>query len=215
MHIPDGFLDTKTWTALGVVSLLAAGTAVAKTGNAAGEERVPLMGVMASFVFAAQMLNFPVGGGTSGHFMGAALCAILLGPFSAVLVMTTLIIVQCLLFQDGGVTALGANVFNMGVIGSFTGYGVYRSLEFLTPKGFKGAKARLVSAAAAGWCSVVLSSSACAGELALSGTVPLAAALPAMAGVHAVTGIGEAAVTAVILGFITKVRPDLLEIEKI
>ena len=122
MHIPDGFLDTKTWIGMGGISALFIGAAVRTANKKISEKHIPLLGVMAAFVFAAQMFNFPVGGGTSGHFMGATLIAILLGPWASVLIMTTVLTVQCLIFQDGGLTALGANIFNMGVVGGFFGY---------------------------------------------------------------------------------------------
>ena len=122
MHIPDGFLDTKTWIGMGCISTVFIGVAVRQANKKISEKHIPLLGVMAAFVFAAQMFNFPVGGGTSGHFMGTTLIAILLGPWASVLIMTTVLTVQCLIFQDGGLTALGANIFNMGVVGGFFGY---------------------------------------------------------------------------------------------
>jgi len=211
MHIPDGFLDLKTWAALDVVSAGALAVAVNKTRRVLGEKHIPLMGVIAAFIFAAQMLNFPVAGGTSGHFMGGVLAAILLGPLSGVVIMAVVLIVQCLVFQDGGITALGANVFNMGVIGSIAGYYIYKGISRL---GLKG-KLDFVAAFIAAWLSIVLAASACAVELAISGTVPLNISLPAMAGVHAIIGIGEALITVIVLSVITKVRPDLREIEKV
>lgn len=214
MHIPDGFLDAKVWTTLGVVSGLTLVLAVKKTSNRAhteggsGEKQIPMMGIVSAFVFAAQMLNFPVAGGTSGHFMGGVLVAILLGPFSGLLVMSSVLIVQCLVFQDGGLTALGANIFNMGIIGAILGYYIYLVI-------LKAIKRMSISSFIASWLSIVLASSACAVELAISGTVPLKVAFPAMAGVHSLIGIGEGIITALVLGFILQTREDLLQIEKV
>jgi cobalt/nickel transport system permease protein len=212
MHIPDGFLDTKTWITLSVVSGGAIGYAVKKTKKIADEKHIPLLGVMAAFIFAAQMVNFPVAGGTSGHFMGGALAAILLGPFSGILVMTTLLSVQCLVFQDGGITALGANIFNMGILGTFASYFIYAVLN----RGWgRMGHYRLVVAGIAAWFSIVLASAACAVELGISGTVPLRIVMPAMVGVHSLIGIVEALITGLIISFISKARPDLLELEKV
>lgn len=211
MHIPDGFLDPKTWIVLDVVAAGGVAVAIARANKKMDEKHIPLMGVTAAFIFAAQMLNFPVAGGTSGHLMGGVLAAILLGPFAGVLVMATILMVQCFIFQDGGVTALGANIFNMGVIGAGLGYYIY----FWLNKIFGATRGMFVSAFAAGWFSIVLAASACALELALSGTVPLKVALPAMAGVHALIGIGEGLITVAVLSLVIKVRPDLLEIQKV
>ncbi len=210
MHIPDGFLDAKTWIALSVASGGFLGYAIKKVSKKIGEKHIPLIGVMSSFIFATQMLNFPVAGGTSGHFMGAALAAILLGPFIGLLVMATVLIIQCLVFQDGGLTALGANIFNMGVVGAVLSYYIYTGIKkMFGPKGIA------VSAFIVGWFAIVLSASICAVELAISKTVPLKVALPAMAGVHSLIGIGEGLITVLVLSFINKIRPDLMDIEKI
>src|SRR2546428_6491106 len=118
MHIPDGFLSAPVWAGMDAVSASVVGVAVRRVQRTLDGAQVPLMGMAAAFVFAAQMINFPVAGGTSGHLLGGLLAALLLGPAPAVVVMTTVFVAQCLLFQDGGLTALGANVFNMGIIGS-------------------------------------------------------------------------------------------------
>lgn len=207
MHIPDGFLDSKTWVGLGVVSVAVVGIAVSKTSKNMGEKHIPMMGITSAFIFAAQMLNFPITGGTSGHFMGAVLAAILLGPLSALLIMTVVLIIQCLIFQDGGLTALGANIFNMGVIGAIGGYYLYLGLKKIIGM-FK-------SAFIASLVAIVLSASACAAELAFSKTVPIVVVLPAMVLVHSLIGIGEGMITIAVLGFVKKTRPDLLELEKI
>ncbi|OHC07790.1 MAG: cobalamin biosynthesis protein CbiM [Planctomycetes bacterium RIFOXYD2_FULL_41_16] len=211
MHIPDGFLDTKTWIGMGGISALFIGIAVRTANRKISEKHIPLLGVMAAFVFAAQMFNFPVGGGTSGHFMGATLIAILLGPWVSVLIMTTVLTVQCLIFQDGGLTALGANIFNMGVVGGFFGYYINTIIRLF----IQGGKGLFIGIFTAAWCSLVLSATCCAVELSISGTAPLKIVLPAMAGIHAVIGIGEGFITIATLSLLTRVRPDLLELQKI
>ncbi len=211
MHIPDGFVSAPVATVGLVVAAGCIAGAVKSTNRKMGEKQVPLMGVLAAFIFAAQMLNFPIAGGTSGHLIGAALAAILLGPGAGILIMTCVLAVQCLVFQDGGLFALGVNIFNMGIVASLVGYYVYRGGAFL-PGGRKGVA--LVSGGLAAWLSVVTASVACAVELAISGTVPLGVALPAMAGVHALIGIGEGAITVAVLSLIMATRADLLEMQK-
>lgn len=211
MHVPDGFLDTKTWIALTGISSIAIGIALNKTGKEIGEKQVPVMGITAAFIFVAQMLNFPIAGGTSGHFMGGVLAAVLLGPLTGVLIMSTVLIIQCLIFQDGGLTTLGANIFNMGVIGSIVGYYIYAGLNRL----IYVKNGSFISAFIAAWLSIVLAAAACSVELAISGTVPLKTSLFAMLGVHSLIGIGEGLITISVLSFIHKTRPDLLELKKI
>jgi len=211
MHIPDGFISAPVATAGCVVAVGCIAYAVKATNKKVGEKQIPLMGVLAAFIFAAQMLNFPIAGGTSGHFLGAALAAILLGPWAGLLIMTCVLAVQCLIFQDGGLFALGANIFNMGIIAGFISSYVYRGGTFLFGR---HKKRKLLSGGVAAWLSVVIASVACAFELAISGTVPLGVALPAMAGVHALIGIGEGAITAAVLSLIMATRADLLEIQK-
>ncbi|MDD5688643.1 MAG: cobalt transporter CbiM [Elusimicrobia bacterium] len=207
MHIPDGFLDVKTFSVLYSVSAVTIGVAIKKLNKNLSEKQIPMLGVLAAFVFAAQMLNFPVAGGTSGHFMGGVLISILLGPMSGLLIMSTVLIVQCFIFQDGGLTSLGANVFNMGIIGSIAGYYIY--------KGLKKIFSRTISTFIACWISIIMASSFCAAELAISGIVPLKLVFLAMVSVHALIGVGEGLITVTVLSFVSKVRPDLLELEKI
>ena len=206
MHIPDGFLDTKTAATAAVLSTTAIGVAVRAVKQTLPPAKVPLMGLTAAFVFAAQMLNFPVAAGTSGHLMGAVLAAVLLGPGAAILVMSCVLIVQCLLFADGGLLALGANILNMAVIGSLSGHAVYTAVKRVV----KGDRGRLVAAGFAAWCSTVVASVACAGELAWSGTVSWGAAFPAMANVHMIVGLAEGLITTLVIAAISKARPDLL-----
>jgi len=211
MHIPDGFLSTPVAAAGCVAAVGSVAYAVKATNKKMGEKQIPLMGVLAAFIFAAQMLNFPIAGGTSGHFLGAALAAILLGPWAGVLMMTCVLVVQCLIFQDGGLLALGANIFNMGVVGSFFSYYLYQGVARL----FGGSRrAKLVGGGLVAWFSVVLAAVACAIELWVSGTMPLKVALPAMGGVHVFIGIGEGLITAAVLGLILATRADLLELQK-
>ncbi len=167
--------------------------------------RVPLLGLAAAFLFAAQMVNFPVAGGTSGHLVGGVLAAALLGPSAAIVVLTTVLIVQCFLFADGGVLALGANIFNMAIIGGAGGYAIYRGMCALLP----GTRGQVAAVAFAGWCSTVLGAISCAGQLAWSGTVAWPVAFTAMTSVHMVIGIGEGLISALVLLAIQRVRPDL------
>ncbi len=211
MHIPDGFLDAKTWGTLWGVSGGTTAYALYKVRNRLDGAKIPLLGITAAFIFAAQMLNFPVAGGTSGHFLGAMLACVLLGPWEGVLTMVVVLAVQCLFFADGGLTALGANIFNMAVVGGLASY----ALLWLTRKPLKGRvgeKASLLSTTAFfSWFSVVLASLACSFELAISGTVPLGTALPAMVGVHCLIGIGEAIITTIVIAVVLQTRPDLVD----
>jgi cobalt/nickel transport system permease protein len=207
MHIPDGFLSNSINVTTFVISAGACAYAVRKVNRTFGEKEVPLMGVTAAFIFAAQMLNFPVAGGTSGHFLGAVFASVLLGPWASLLIMTIVLIVQCLGFADGGLTALGSNIFNMGIIGSLGGFLVFSIIYALLQKSRNGF---FIALAIASWFSIVLGASAAALELAISGTSPLGVALPAMAGIHALIGIGEAMITAAAVSLILKARPDLV-----
>jgi len=175
--------------------------------SALGKKKASLMGVVGGFVFAAQMLNFPVKYGTSGHLVGGVLAAILLGPFEAALVMTAILVVQAFLFSDGGIFALGANIFNMGILATLGGYYLYYSLKKTLSK--KGGM--LFSAFIAAWLSVVLASIACSFELGLSGTYSLSRILPAMVNVHILIGLCEALITVGILTLVLKTKPELFK----
>lgn len=211
MHIPDGFITTPVAAAGIVASVASIAYGVKATNKQMGEKQVPMMGVLAAFIFAAQMLNFPVAGGTSGHFVGAALAAIILGPWSSVLIMSCVLIVQCLIFQDGGLLVLGANIFNMGVIAVFIGYFTYKGI-FAVMRGSK--TGRLVGAGIGAWISVVASALACAAELAISGTSPWAIAIPAMGVVHMLIGVGEGLITVAVIALVMATRADLLELQQ-
>jgi cobalt/nickel transport system permease protein len=208
MHTPDGFLNLPVAVVCYALAGIAVAYAVRRTSREIRERQVPLMGVMAAFIFAAQMLNFPVAGGTSGHLLGGALAAILLGPWAAILVLTSVLGIQALVFQDGGLIALGANVLNMAVIGVLVGYGTYHGLRVL----LRGQRWGVLSSAfVAAWLSVFLASIACALELGASGTSSYTVVLPAMGGVHALIGIGEGLISAAALAFILATRRDLIE----
>lgn len=203
MHIPDGFLSVLVSVIFWIISVVTIGIALKKTGHLLGERQVPLMGVLAAAIFAGQMLNFSVTGGTSGHLLGAAIATILLGPWPAVLVMTCVVSVQALLFQDGGLLALGTNIFNMAIIGVFVSYAVNTVSKKLIKNIF-------VSGFLTAWSSIFIASLACALELAISGTSPANIAVPAMAAIHALIGIGEGLITVGALALIYASRKDLL-----
>jgi len=207
LHIPDGFLSVPVAAAGWIVAALCIGYALLKTRDQLGEKQIPLMGVLAAFIFAAQALNFPVAGGTSGHLLGATLAAIVAGPWAAVLIMTSVIGLQAILFQDGGLLSLGWNIVNMGILGAFTGYAVY---QFARRAIGDSRTSLIVGGALGGWLSVMLGAAATAVQLALSGAAALSIALPAMLGVHALIGVGEALITAGALLFVDATRPDLL-----
>jgi cobalt/nickel transport system permease protein len=207
MHIPDGFLSMAVSVALWVVAVAFVWLALNRGRNTLGERQVPLTGVLAAFIFSAQMLNFVVAGGTSGHFMGAALATLLVGPWVSVLIMTCVVSVQALLFQDGGLIALGSNITNMAVVGSFSALFAYLILTQILGKSATGL---WISRFGSAWVSIVIASLACAVELGLSGTSPLRLALPAMGGVHALIGIGEGVITTAALAMIYASRRDLL-----
>src|ERR1700739_4888980 len=152
MHIPDGFLTPRVWGPLDVVSGSVVAWSLKKVSAVFEEKAVPLMGVLAAFIFAAQMINLPIAGGTSGHFLGGALAGALLGPWAGLVIITVVLFVQCFLFQDGGVAALGANIFNMGILGSMGGALLYRGGMRI----FRGPRATFVSGFAAGWLAMVL-----------------------------------------------------------
>lgn len=211
LHIPDGFLSAPVAVVGWLLTIIAIALALRNTRDQLGERQVPLMGVLAAAVFAGQMLNFTIPGGTSGHLLGGALVAILLGPWAAVLVMTAVVSIQALLFQDGGLVVLGFNILNMGVLTAFTGYFVYTFLKRLLGD---NRRSLLVAGFVGGWLSVMVGAIATAVELVVSGTSPASVALPAMGGVHALIGIGEGLLTVFALTFITTTRPDLVTAEQ-
>lgn len=210
MHIPDGFLSPAVALVLWVIAVIVVAVSLRRADRQLGERQVPIMGAMAACIFAGQMLNFAVAGGTSGHLLGAALAAILLGPWAATLVLTAVVSIQALLFQDGGLVVLGANIFNMAVVGVWVGYATYRSVLRLAGQRPWGIFA---AGAAAAWLSIVMAALACALQLALSGTSPAPLVIPAMGGIHMLIGVGEAIITVGALVFLHAVRRDLFSPE--
>jgi cobalt/nickel transport system permease protein len=207
MHIPDGFLSPEVAVGTTAVAVAAVGTGLRRAGDRLDERLVPLLGVTGAFVFAAQMINFPVAGGTSGHFLGAALATVLLGPWLACLVIAVVLATQCFVFADGGVTALGANIVDMGVAGALVTGGLMLAARALLPR----RRGVLLAIAGAGaWLAVMAGAATTSLFLALSGTVPLATVLPAMLAVHAAIGAGEAVVTVAALSALMATRPDLI-----
>ena len=207
LHAPDGFFSLPISAAGYALAAVAVGFAIYRANRSLNERIVPMMGVMAAFIFAAQMLNFPVAGGTSGHLIGGALAAIILGPWAAILVMTAVVGLQALLFQDGGLLVMGVNLLNMSIVSVLAGYGTYWLSQRL---GGGGSASLMAGGFAAAWVSVVASSATTAVALSLSGTSPLAVALPAILGFHMLIGIGEGLITVFALSFIRQARPQLL-----
>lgn len=207
MHIPDGFLSVLVSIIFWTAAVLVIAYALRRVGQDLGERQVPLMGVLAAAIFAGQMINFAVAGGTSGHLMGAAIATILLGPWAAILVLTTVVGVQALIFQDGGLLVLGANIFNMGIVGVAVAYFVYRTFQRLAGGKSWGVYAGGFSAA---WASIFVASLAVALQLALSGTSPANVAVPTMGGIHALIGLGEGLITVGALAFLYATRRDLV-----
>ncbi|CCG04631.1 energy-coupling factor ABC transporter permease [Blastococcus saxobsidens] len=209
MHVPDGFLDAPTSVATGVVAAGAVAVALRKARQELDDRTAPMAGLTAAFVFAVQMVNFPVAAGTSGHLIGGALTAVLVGPWTAVLSMTVVLLVQAVLFADGGLTALGTNVTLLGVVAVAVGYGVARALTAVLPR---TRPSLLVASGIGAFLSVPVAALAFVGLFGLGGVadVPLGAVAGAMTGVHLLIGLGEAAITVAVLGAVLTARPDLV-----
>lgn len=208
MHIADGVMAPEVWIAGWVIAIIGLGIMFWKLDRKIDERAMPLMAVLAAGIFVAQMLNFPIGGGTTGHLIGAALATILLGPYAAMLIITAILTIQSLVFGDGGITTLGLNILNMAIIAPLVVFGVMRLF---------GEKNKLVATPVAAWFSVFIAATVCAAELALSYSVSDGAygiigsiAFPAMMGYHALIGIGEAAITTGVVVFLAKVSPEML-----
>jgi cobalt/nickel transport system permease protein len=207
VHIPDGFLTNRvafTMDALSAASIL---YAARRARPAASGRLVPLMGLLAAAALAGQMLNFPVIGGTSGHLLGGALLAILLGPMAAMIAMTMVVLAQALFLQDGGLVALGANIFNIAAVTTFSAYAAFR---VMAGPGSSGKRLAAVSGIAA-WVSVMAAAVSCSLMLVLSGAIPLRTGLASMAGYHALIGIAEGCLTAGAVILLARVRPDLFD----
>lgn len=199
MHIPDGLLSAPVIVITYAITVLAVLHASKKLRNFP-EERIPLLGLFAAGIFAAQMVNFPIIGGVSGHLLGATLVAIILGPHASVIVMTSVLLIQTLLFGDGGITAIGANILNMGLVGAFVGYGIYSR--------FRGINETLATSLAA-WFSVVLGAALASVEIGLSHSLPFLRVLALMVGYHSIIGIGEAVLTVLIVHAVRAKLPSM------
>jgi len=202
MHIPDGFLEPKILISTDIISLAVVFLGLKKLKNI-DVNRIPLMGVLASFVFVLQILAFPVIGGTSVHLEGVVLTAILLGPFSSSLIVFCVLLMQALLFQHGGILSLGANFLNIGIVGSFLGYYIWKI------------KPTKIFASFATFITILISATLCSFELYLSNRFVLSVGLPTMLFSHLVAGIIEAVFVYGILSFIEKLEPQILKFEKI
>ncbi len=203
MHIPDGFLSAPVWVSLDAIAIPSVGYLVRRTEATFETSRIPLLGVLGSFVFAAQMVNFPVLGGTSGHLIGGALLALTLGPCAATVVMTAILAVQALVFQDGGLLVLGANVFNMAIAGVWVGY---LPMKWF---GHRGGRWRSIAAFTGGWLSLMVAATLAAAEMSISGVAPAGPLFTMMLGIHAVTGVAEGLITAASLTAIERLDPAL------
>jgi cobalt/nickel transport system permease protein len=208
VHIPDGFINAGTSLGAGAVAIGGVGVALRKTSRTLQDRQVPLAGLVAAFVFAAQMINFPVAAGTSGHLIGAVLATVLVGPWAGAICIAVVLLVQAL-FADGGLTALGLNVVNMAFAAGLGGYCIFLVARRILPSTRSGVS--LASGVAAG-ASVVLSAIAFVLEYAVGGVVglPISTVTVAMVGVHVLIGIGEGVITAMTVGAVVGVRPDLV-----
>ena len=208
MHIPDGFINAPTSLAAGAVAAGWVGVSLRRAAQTLQERQAPLAGLVAAYIFAVQMLNFPVAAGTSGHLLGGVLAAVLVGPWAGCICVAVVLVVQSL-FADGGLTALGLNITNMAVVGVFGGWAVFRLLRRALP----ATKTSVVVASGiAAGVSVVLAASAFVLEYAIgcAGIAPVGTVFAAMVGVHTLIGIGEGIITALTVGVVMSVRPDLV-----
>ena len=209
MHIPDGFLDAPTSVAAGAVAAVGVAVALRKAGDELDEKTAPMAGLVAAFIFAVQMLNFPVGAGTSGHLLGGALAAVLVGPWTAILCMSVVLLTQSLLFADGGITALGSNITLMGIVTVIVGWVVVKTVTRLASN---STRAVVVGAFLAALISVPVASVAFVGLYEVGGTanIPLGSLIAAMVGWHVLIGLGEAVITGLTVSSVLAVRPDLV-----
>jgi cobalt/nickel transport system permease protein len=209
VHIPDGFMNTGVSVAAGVAAAGGLAVCVRKTADVLEEKAAPMAGLVAAFIFAVQMLNFPVASGTSGHLLGGVLAAVLVGPWAGAVCVAVVLVVQALLFADGGLSALGLNIVNMALVSGFGGYGVFLALRKLLPTSRIGV---MVASGVAAGIGVVLAAIAFTVEYAVGGQggVSVGAVVGAMVGVHTLIGIGEGVITALTVGAVLAVRPDLV-----
>jgi cobalt/nickel transport system permease protein len=209
VHIPDGFVNAPTSLAAGVTAAGGVGVSLRRAAQTLQDRQAPLAGLVAAYIFAVQMLNFPVVAGTSGHLLGGLLAAVLVGPWAGALCVSVVLVVQALLFADGGLSALGLNIINMALVTAWGGYAVFLLLRRALP----ATKASVtVAAGVAGGISVVLASLAFVVEYAIggSGGAPVGTVFAAMVGVHTLIGIGEGIITALTVAAVLAVRPDLV-----
>jgi cobalt/nickel transport system permease protein len=202
-------MDPVVWAAGWLIALVVIGLVLWRFGKKIDERTMPTMAILAAGIFVAQMLNFPIGGGTTGHLIGAALATVLLGPWAAMLIITVILIVQGLVFGDGGITALGLNIFNMAIVAPLVTSGILKLF---------GERYRLVGMPIAAWASVFVAATACAVQLSISYSLSGGAygidgvlAFPSMMGFHLLIGIGEAAITSGVVLFLAKVSPGMLK----
>ncbi len=207
MHIPDGLLDAKTWLGAAVIAGGGVSYALGRVQKRLNPRQVPQMAVTGAFIFAAQMVNFPIIGGTSGHLIGGALAAITFGPWVAAIIMTTVVGIQAVVFQDGGITALGANILNLALVAPLAAHFCHRLLS----RWITGQTGVLVLAFVAAVVSVMAAAAVAAAQLAVSGLIPLTAGLPAMLFWHMFIGLGEGAITAATLAYLAAARPGLVQ----
>ena len=209
MHIPDGFINAPTSLAAGAVAAGGVGVSLRRAAETLQEKQAPLAGLVAAYIFAVQMLNFPVAAGTSGHLLGGALAAVLVGPWAGALCVAVVLLVQGLLFADGGLSALGLNIVNMALVTAWGGYAVFLLLRRALPRTRTSVT---ISAGVAAGISVVLASLAFVVEYAIGGNggASVGTVFAAMVGVHTLIGIGEGIITALTVGVVLGVRPDLV-----
>jgi cobalt/nickel transport system permease protein len=210
LHIPDGYFGLAVSAGAGVAAAGGLGAAVRASGRDLADRQIPLAGLTAAFIFALQMLNFPIGIGVSGHLLGGALAAILLGPRLAVVAMSVVVIVQALIFADGGISALGLNLVNMALVGPLVGWVGFRLLVRVLPR---RATSAVAATMVAGWVAMMAAAVAFVLEYLLGGQVAVSPAIliSAMAGFHALIGLGEGLISATLVGAVLAVRPDLVK----
>ena len=209
MHIPDGFIDPKTSAAFAAASIAGVGYALRGAKRQLNEKSAPLAGLTAVYVFAVQMINFPVAAGTSGHLLGGVLAAVLVGPFAATLAITVVLLIQGFLFADGGLSALGLNIFNLALIGVWVGYGIFLIVRKVLPK---KKSSIAISSAIAAFISVPIAALGFVFQYAIGATATFSTetVLAAMIGTHILIGIGEAVITFLTISAVIASRSDLV-----
>ncbi|MHA1273343.1 MAG: energy-coupling factor ABC transporter permease [Promethearchaeota archaeon] len=220
MHIPDGLIDPIQLIIFWVITLIIIGLGFKKLGkkfeHEDSDKLIPYIGVLAAAIFAFQFVNYPVPGGTSGHLVGGTLVAVILGPFAAVIVLFMILIVQALFLGDGGVTAIGINTFNMGIVGGLIGFYIVKIILVVLNKTSLSKEIKVTIATGIGaYIAIVLAAFVCGVEIGLSGAIPMSISIPAMVFWHVLIGIGEGIISALIVLFIYKVKPELITTEEL